>query len=239
MPTSARLTARRNSGSSRRTTIRKARTRSRPAGSPAHSRRIAQHDCVMTSRSPANASARPSCTAAAPSSGLPTGTIVAVALGNVECGAQRPLGRRADDDGDTAILEVPDTLHRRFRAHGKRSAIDEDRHAEVHALHARQRDRRRAAFGVGATRGDGVNARIAIDGDPLHVELRQLQRPLDVRRDTRAQLDAVAAHLAVAILERKRAGAFPIREHYCVSITNTLERRRRERRRSTPALPSR
>jgi hypothetical protein len=115
------------------------------------------------------------------------------------------------------------------RAHGERAPVDEDRNAEIDALHPRQRDRRRAALGVGTGRGDGLETRIGSNRYPIDLEIGEPELVPDRLRDARAELDGIASHVAVPVAKRERRRAVAVGEHDRLPVADALERRRGER----------
>src|SRR5206468_3113717 len=117
------------------------------------------------------------------------------------------IGGRAWNHRDTLAGEIRELVELAIRPGEHTTAVDEDRQAEVDALVARERHRRRAAFDVHFARCDGVEARARFERAPFDFECGKPELFLEARRDARAKLDTVTADLAVAFLERKRRRA--------------------------------
>ena len=142
-------------------------------------------------------------------------------------GRRTPRRARARSSSRLVAGEVGKLGDLRAGAHEHAAAVDENRHAEIDVLHPRQRDRRRAAFGVDAARLHRFEAIRRIDGLPDDLQRRQLQALLDRRRDRSAELGRVAAHVAVAVGVRERRRVIAIGERDRSAVADAVERRAR------------
>ena len=137
------------------------------------------------------------------------------------------LGRRTGNHRDALAVQIRELLELGVGPSEYAAAVDEDRQAEIDPLVTRERHGRRAALDVDPALGYRIEAVARFECDPVELQRREPELLLDRRCDARAQLDAVPAHSAVALLERKRRRAGAVTEMDDAVGSNAVERPRR------------